>query len=195
MPNHNGQAGTLTVLTPILLGREEDLKACLDQLSSREPSPFQRLGKTHFARWVVIDQLVHETRSEKRDSLKSHYLLFTAIHDGAPDHYLESLCTEMAPEVNEIWGHCVGYPGSADHTAFKVYFERNQLDAGLFFAAYADAPLPEVRESLAFREKLIRFAVETQDLEAGPLYEAYRKTFGQRAEDKEPHAPCPLRSE
>jgi len=177
MSNVVGRAGMLTVLTPILPGQEEELHEYLLEMQQRDQSPFQRVGNTHFARWVIIDKLGDDGGSAPRDVLQSQYLLFTAVFDGTPNHYVESLGAQMIPEAHEIWGHCVGYPGTQDSAAFRTYLRHNQIDATLFFAAYPGASLPDVLQSLALREKLIEFAVMAQGLEAQPLYEAYRNTF------------------
>lgn len=178
MPNVSGRAGTLTVLTPIRPGHEEALREELLKLRQREESPFVRLEETHFARWVIIDELGHEAGSEHREVLKCRYLLFTALIDGAPDRYLERLCAQMRPEADDIWNHCAGYPGTLDPAAFKAYFKHNQIDATLFFAAYPDASRPDVLRCLRLREQLIEFAVTHQGLQAEPLHQAYLAAFG-----------------
>lgn len=178
MPNVIGKTGTLTVLTPIIPTREEELLELLEGLQPGENSPFYPLANTHFARFVIVDGLVHDAPDQRLDALRSHYLLFTAICDGELEHYLESLCVGMIGTVHEIWSLCVGYPGDRDLAAVKAYFRNNMVDASLFFPAYGDATLAEVEESLIFRRRFTDFAVKAQDMDAGQLYREFRQTFG-----------------
>ena len=107
-PDRSGQAGALTVLTPIASGAEPALRAYLEGLRAG-PSPLARLPRTHFGRWVIVPELVHD--DERRpDRLAAPYVLFTASFDGPLDTYLDDLCDELAAEAHEIWGRCSGAP-------------------------------------------------------------------------------------
>ena len=107
-PDRSGQAGALSVLTPLAPGAEPDLRAYLEGLRAG-PSPLARLAGTHFGRWVIVSDLVAEDEREP-DHLAGPYLLFTASFDGSPDSYLDELCHELAAEAQEIWGRCAGAP-------------------------------------------------------------------------------------
>jgi hypothetical protein len=81
----------------------------------------------------------------------------------------------MSVDADAVWGHCVGYPGSRAAEVFADYFRRNQIDASLFMAAYPKATVEDVRVSLALRQRIIDFAVATQEFDAPTLLAAYRK--------------------
>jgi hypothetical protein len=177
MPNTSGNATTTTILTPILPGREADLQASLLRIPSGEAGPFMRLGNTHFARFVIIDGLEYEAAPQKRDTLKSHYLLFNALFDGPRDAFIEAMLEQLPDLADEIWGHCVAYPGSDRPQSAGDYFRHNELEATFFFAAYSHATLPQVRRALALREQVTRFAIAAQGRELGELRRRFREEF------------------
>jgi hypothetical protein len=179
MTNVSGQAYGLTVLTPIMPGREESLKQYLESVPYGPAGPFEKTRCTHLARWVIIPQLYYEGAPQKRDTLGSQYLLFESNVDGADlDRYLTILCREMPQEADKIWGCCVGYPGSANVAAFRQYIRHNQIDCTFFVAAYPDATVDDVRTALAFREQFTAFAIAAQGLDAAALQQSFRAAFG-----------------
>lgn len=178
MPNKSGQTHALLVLTPILPGREAALRDALDRLPMGAASPLARTGKTHFARWVVIDRLLYSGPPQRRDTLRSAYLLFSCHYDGELEAYLDDLRALLPAEADAIWGHCVGYPGVAEPEAFKAWLRRDRLDATFYFAPYGEATLPRVLAALELKDKLLAFALAAQGLDAPALREAYQRTFG-----------------
>lgn len=178
MPNVVGQAYTFMALTAIAPGRSESLREHLESMPEGAHSPLARMEQTHFARFVIIPQLVDlGPPPATRDTLKNEYLLFSADFDGSLQRFLNGLCDVMAEEVASIWGHCVGYPGTADRAAFERYMLHNQIDTTFPFAAYPDATVADVREALALRSRLIDFAIRAQAMDPESLREAYRQEF------------------
>lgn len=178
--SHNvcGQAYSLTVLTPIRDAEEPILARYLNALGSGDASPLARVPGTHFARWVIIDDVIDEGREEgEREHLRHGRLLFTSNLDGDLGRYLEALRTGLGPAADEIWGHCVGYPGSQDPEQFADYLRHHQIDSSLFFAAYGDRTVQQVRRSLARRTQLIAFALRAQGLGSAELQAAFLTEF------------------
>lgn len=175
--NVSGQAYALTVVTPILRGHESALSRHLDALPSRDGSPLARVPGTHFARWVVMDNLVYEGGSQRREHLKAGRLLFTSNFDGQLGPYLELLRTGLGEDADAIWKHCAGYPGHEDAAGFATYMRRHQVGSSMFFAAYGEQPVEQVRTNLAQRRRLIEFALRTQGMEAGALQAAFLAEF------------------
>jgi hypothetical protein len=172
--NTLGQAYALTVLTPITPGTEDDLRATLARFE-RDGSPFAELGRTHFARWVVLEDFINDPSQPTEDHLGCHYLLFSATLDGELDSYLNVLCaTDWAAGV---WGACIGAPDPVESPALKAYLRHNQIDTGLFFCAYPDARVERVRRSLALRQKTIDFAADAQELAPTALQQAFLEKF------------------
>jgi hypothetical protein len=175
--NRSGQAYGLTVLTPILEDRVSALAAHLDTFGPQDASPLARVPGTHFARWVIVDDVIYEGGRQRRDALKASRLLFTSNFDGPLDAYLEALRTELADDADALWGHCAGYPGRADGPAFAAYFRAHQVESALFFAAYGDQTVAEVQAKLARRRRLIEFAMAAQGLPAAELQARFQTEF------------------
>lgn len=176
--NKCGQAHALTVLTAILAGHESSLARYLDALGSGSASPLAGVPGTHFARWVVIDDVVYEGPRQKRDHLKLGQLLFTSNFDGSLEPYLEALRTGLGSAADEIWGHCAGYPGRGDASAFAGYMRRHQVGSALFFSAYGDSTVEDVKRSLKMRGAVIEFALRSQGMAPADLQGAFRSSFG-----------------
>ena len=100
-----GQARALTVFTPIVQGHVNELRAYLDGLPTGDDSPLARTAGTHFARWVILPQLIYEGRPQRRELLGTPYLVFTSNFDGELDPYLDALASQMPSEAHEIWRH------------------------------------------------------------------------------------------
>jgi hypothetical protein len=175
--NRMGQAYGLTVLTPILEDRVSALAAHLDTFGPEDASPLARVAGTHFARWVIIEDVVYEGGRQRRDALKASRLLFTSNFDGPLDAHLEALRTELGDDADAVWGHCAGYPGRADPPAFAAYFRNHQVESALFFGAYGDHTVAEVHANLARRTRLIEFAMAAQGLEPAELRARFQAEF------------------
>jgi hypothetical protein len=181
MPSRVGQAYTFMTLTAIVPGRTEELREYVESLPLGGESPFARLEHVHFARFVIIPQLVDlGPPPEERDMLKNEYLLFSTDFDSPLERFLDAVCEAMPDEADAVWGHCVGYPGTADREAFHRYMRHNQIETTFPYSAYPDASLPEVRDALALRSRFVEFAVRAQAMDAEELYEEYSRNFRQR---------------
>jgi hypothetical protein len=175
--NRLGGAYALTVFTPIVPGREEELRAYIERLPVGPDSPLARLDRLHVARIQIFDELVYQGPPQKPDRLTSKHLLFTSTFDGELDPYLEELCERIGPEADRWWGHCVGYPGTTDRTQFKRYVRGHKVDTNLFASAIPNATVQQVRESLALRERVATFAADAQGLDAAALQQRFLVTF------------------
>jgi hypothetical protein len=173
----SGQARALTLLVPIEPARATDLASTLDTLGTGDDSPLARVRGTHFARWVVLDQLVYQGPPQKRDSWKAPRLLFTSNFDGPLDRYLEALRTGLGADGDRIFGCCSGYPGSADARAWSSWLTARSVPSSLFFAAYGSETVDEVRTNLELRARLIAFALEAQGLEPARLQARFKEVF------------------
>ena len=74
--NVSGQAYALTVLAPITRGRESVLARVLDEFPAGAASPLARVPGIHFARWVVLDDVVYQGGRQRRDLWRASRLLF-----------------------------------------------------------------------------------------------------------------------
>ena len=175
-PDRCGQAGALTVLTPIQAGAEDDLRRYLEGLRA-SGSPLARLPRTHFGRWVIVSELVPDDEPQP-DRLAGPYLLFTASFDGPLETYLDELCAELAAEVREIWGRCAGAPQPPAGASLKAYLRAHHHKTGYFVAAYPQATVGDVRAALAQRDDVIAFARDAQGMDPARLQAAFRERLG-----------------
>ncbi len=175
--NTCGQAYGLTVMTPILEGHESALAHYLSTLGTGSASPLASVSGTHFARWVVIGDVVYEGGRRRPEHLRVGRLLFTSNFDGLPEPYLEELRTGLGEVADQVWTHCAGYPGCTDAGAFAAYMRSHQIESSLFFAAYGERTVQDVKRSLATRRRVIEFAVRAQGLAPGELQATFRETF------------------
>ena len=164
----------LCVLTPISPGREEALRAELEQLPTGEKSPFAATGATHFARFAIVPYL-KDRLGDQLDA--TPYLLFSAEFDGARDRYLDSLCGGMSDLARAVWGRCEGYPQGADAEAFERYLLDHRIEPGYSVIGYPGATVAEVRASLDLDERLKDFFVDAQRMERTELKQAWAETF------------------
>jgi hypothetical protein len=172
----SGQAQALSVLTAVRDGHESRLARYLNDLGSGTASPLAAVPATHFARWVVIGDVVYQGKGS-REHLDCGQLLFTANFDGDLAAYLEALRTGLGSSADGIWGHCHGYPGRDDAAGFAGYLQAHSVESSLFFAAYGERTVEDVKQSLATRLKLIDFAVRAQGLPPAELQAAFTESF------------------
>jgi hypothetical protein len=171
--NHVGVAYSLTVVAPIVAGREQ---AARDAVELLPPDALARLDGLHFSRVHVVSELVFQGPAQRfRDRLRASQLVFTSTVDGELDPYLDSLRERAEPDT--WWQHCSGYPGSADREAFGRFVREHQIDSSLFASAHPDATVARVRESLALRERIVAFAADAQGLDPATLQQRFRETF------------------
>lgn len=154
----SGQASALTVLVPVLRGHVAPLTAHLDALAD---SPLARVPGTHFARWVMVGDR----------------LLFTSSFDRPLAPYLEALRTGLGADADAIWGHCDGYPGRADAAVFAGWMRAHRCESALFYAAYGEQTVAQVKANLALRARLVEFALRAQRLQAAELKAAFDEAF------------------
>ena len=173
MGNRVGCAYSLTVIAPVVAGREQEARDALEALDA----PLARLENLHFSRIHVVSELVHQGPKQRhRDHLRAAQLIFTSTFDGRSlEPYLEALRTRAEPDT--WWQFCAGYPGSGDAAAFAGWVRAHQIDSSLFASAHPQARVPHVLESLELRERIIDFAIEAHGLDAAALQARFRETF------------------
>jgi hypothetical protein len=117
--------------------------------------PFARVPGTHLARVQVL--------GDRR-------LLVAADHDGPLEQWLAA----AAPELDSVLSHCAFWPG-ADNPAEVVSWARERsLPAGFSVVGSPHATVEQVGEALALRERLARFAAETEGLDDAALHAAWK---------------------
>jgi hypothetical protein len=162
----------LAVLLPVAGGQEEKLGELLTALPDGDDSPFARLSSTHFARLALVPNLRDGADRELPDV--PTLLFFSVEFDVTVGGYIEALSALMPDEVGEIFALCEGYPGVASPRRFKRWLLDHRVPAGFSVHGNPGATAGEVAASLALRNNIIEFAVETQGLEPEALLDAWR---------------------
>ena len=175
--NESGQAYGFLSMTPIKAGEEDALRAYLQGFRDRGERPFDKVPRTHMARFVIVEDFNNKPhyKQGKAEHLAIPTLCFSSNFDGDLDSYLDGLTKGMAGEAPEIWGRCIGCPD--DPKGLKAYLKHNQIDCGFFYAAYGQATVGKVKESLDQRERLMAFATRAQGMEPAELQQAFIKEF------------------
>jgi hypothetical protein len=167
---------SLAALLPIRKGAEQSVKRLVERLPAGGGSPFARIGSTHFARLVVISELVD--RHDKRVAWQPARLFFSAEFDIPARGWLEALCTLLPREADEIFGACEGYPGSERPPAVKAWLLSHSVRPGFTVRGNPGATAGEIVDALALRERLIEFAVAARGLEPAELRRRFDEAFG-----------------
>ena len=162
-------AGELTVVAPVLEGHEDELCRTLDALPDGELSPLAAVGGLHFARWVIVPQLVYGAEPQRPDRLRRPLLIFTSTFDGSLDDHLNALLQGLGETADAVWGHCDGWAG-------RDWLVAHRVKTGLFVVAY-EAQVEQVHQALAARERLLTLAEETQGADSETLRRRFLAEF------------------
>jgi hypothetical protein len=172
---------TLSVLTPVLPGREETLRKTLEALPSvKDSSPLARVPDTHMARWSVVDPLPYKKGKRAIDS--TSYLLFTSWFDGDTAGYIRGLRSHLDRVENldngnvadAVWGNCAGYPGTGDLDQFRQYLMLHSIKPRLAFAGYPER-MTEVRAAVRLGDLLSPHVADAARCSTVDLEEGWRK--------------------
>jgi hypothetical protein len=182
MPNYDAGHYFLTVLSPIRMdsiliqGQSRSRRHLLrDALAfmpngerttasagKGEDNPFARNTRTHFARFVVLDDVVFNGRDsgdallnlatnqlapQPLDQLSTPFLICAVDLDAesAADSelrtYLTELWTTMPKELSAVFRHCTGFNEVATAADFFNYIKKCQIETTMPFNDYWSAPL------------------------------------------------------
>jgi hypothetical protein len=180
MANQSGQIYGLTILSPILegdtldIGHATALRWYLASLPRDHTSPFAQVSSTHFARLVVMDDVVFVGSPAIEEHLKSRYLVFETNFDGDLDTYLTRMARKIPDFVDSVWKHCVGYPGVSDPAAFAAYMKKCQIETTFFFADVNDKTVQQNLKALQIQSALSHFIEQNQGKPPAEI----QKSFG-----------------
>jgi len=117
--------------------------------------PFEQVPGTHLARMQVLED---------------RQLLVAADHDGD----LETWLLTAAPVLEPVLAHCAFWPGPDNAAEVLDWARDRSLPAGFSVVGSPHATVDEVRDALALRERLARFAAQTEGLDERALFAAWR---------------------
>ncbi|PXA98618.1 hypothetical protein DMC47_07320 [Nostoc sp. 3335mG] len=155
--------------SPIHVVRQvlETLPTALQSHATQEigiNSPFSRNLRTHFTRFIVLDQPYFNGRDHSNalvnaamgtnllapqpvDQIPCPYILWTIDFDllepageGEPARYLEELWRQMEPELRSIFQYCYAFDTVTDAPSFARYMMRCQVETTMPFHDYWYVP-------------------------------------------------------
>jgi hypothetical protein len=176
MANASGEVYGLTVLSPIIDGLPHyaSIREYLARMPNGPASPLAKVSSTHFARWVVVDDLTYLGKPAKEDHLKSRYLMFTSNFYGKLGPYLQSMVKEIPEVVEALWSHCVGYSGLAD---FSAYIAKCQIETTFYFADVNDKTVAQILKALQLQGGLAAFIEQNQGMPPEELKASFEAFF------------------
>jgi hypothetical protein len=175
MPNKSGNVYGLTILSPIIddesatPSHDLQIRKYLAALPTGPESPFALAPGTHLARLVVMDDVIYVGMPACEEHLQSKYLVFESNCDGELDVYLRGLAINVPEQLNAIWSHCVGYPGTRDPEAFVAYMKACQVETTFYFAAINDKSVAQTQRALQTQRAVADFVATHQGIEPARL--------------------------
>jgi hypothetical protein len=139
------------LLAPLRGGAVDATRAAIAALDE----PFARVPGTHLARVQVLED---------------ERLLLAADHDGE----LEPWLIEAARELEPVLAQCAAWPGVDDSAAVVRWARARRLEAGFSVVGAPHATVEDIGAALALRDRLARFAAETEGLDDEALHAAWR---------------------
>lgn len=161
-PARSGGVSAVTVIAPVAPGRTEALKRDLRRVAEEDCIGIP--GRTHFARWVLLENVLHEAVSGDPVALARPRLLFSAAVDGSPDEYLGRLYEAVNASERAVWAHCDGLGDDPEPTQAARFLRAHRVRGGLFFPAYT-ASVSSVLAALDTRRRLRDFAIWAQGVD------------------------------
>jgi hypothetical protein len=187
MPSQSGSVYGLTLLCPIIDDNDAipshdlQIRYHLSTLSLGPDGPFATAPGTHLARLVVLDDVVYVGVPSCEEHLNSKYLVFESNCDGDRDTYLTGLARNIPDQLDAIWQHCIGYPGTKDLSAFLNYMKKCQLETTFFFAPVNDKSVTQTLSALQTQRAVAAFIATHQSCSAADLQKDFKVFIDRRA--------------
>jgi Dyp-type peroxidase family len=164
---------SLLVMPRIKAGHLDALLALLEQVAKPEDAdielnpviPFAKLRSVHFLRI-----LVHYPSPSKEAPIPEYKgvpqahgpaipakLLFSTDYDGTLDEHLDELLREAGPGLDQVFGHCEGWPGYADRNGAHAFFLRNRVASNTFYTGTMHRSVEQIRREARLRDRVETF--------------------------------------
>lgn len=160
-------------LLPVREGQAEEVRRLTRALGPGEQSPFARLPGTLFARLTLVGRLRDHHERELSDVPFS--LFFAAEFDMRSGRWLETVCASLPEDLERTLGCCAGYPGAGAPAAFTRWMLEHRVPAGFSVHGYPQLSCEQVARSLALRERIVAFVLDTRGLEPAALAERWAR--------------------
>ena len=179
MSNIAGKSYAMNVITPMKWYIAFFRKILFYVLRFRIVSGYLKglltLSLIHYARWVIVkdSQFPRLSKSQPKEKLKYHYMLFFSNFNGSWDQYVDSFSSSIPIGLNLFWRNNIKYPKSVPFTPFHNYITYNQIWTNYYYNAYPLASSNDVKAAKKVRENLLDFNNKTQNFSAQEFKKEY----------------------
>ncbi|HVG44079.1 MAG TPA: hypothetical protein VM890_05090, partial [Longimicrobium sp.] len=127
--------------------------------------PFARLRTVHFMRILVH----HPSPSDQAPIPEVNgvpqasgppipaKLLFSTDFDGTLEEHLDELLREAGPGLDQVFGHCEGWPGHGDRAAAHGFFHLHRVPSNTFYTGTMHRSVDQIRREAELRERVEEF--------------------------------------
>jgi hypothetical protein len=163
----------ITIVAPVADGHVPQLTLALTDLAADPKLPFADLPGLHFARLFVLDP-THDLAGATIPA----ELVFLSDVDSPAGAFLPAFVEAFGDTVDDIFGHCVGYPAAAHGEAARLdYLTSHQVRAAAAYVNTVGRSLEQVQHEAVLREAVEDFLDRSSDLRdqsPGAVREAVR---------------------
>ena len=179
------EQSSLLVMVPVRAGQHDALLQLLDKVANPDDGydfevnciiPFAKIRTLHFARI-----LLHQASPGPGNPLPTYppppakgkvqvkgppigqKMLFATDFDGPLDEHIDDVLDVAGPGLDQVFGHCEGWPGSENRAAVHGYFLRHRIPSNTFYTGTMNRSVDQIH-----REEELHQAIEGYlDREAG----------------------------
>jgi hypothetical protein len=144
-------SAALILLAQLRGGEADAARAAIAELDE----PFRAVPGTHLARVQVLED---------------RQLLLAADYDGP----LEPWLIAAASQLDSVLSHCAFWPGADKQAEVVEWARERSFPAGFSVVGAPYATVEEIGDALSLRERLARFAAESEGLDDQALHAAWK---------------------
>jgi hypothetical protein len=148
----------LTIRAPIKPGQADALRRLLASMAdpaARQAIPFERLGSTHFARLFVLDEV--DTGPDGGPPIPAS-LVYMSDVDAPAWRHLVALVRVGGARLDNVFGHCEGWPSSSVSTWARVAWLRaRRVRADVVYVNTVGRSVAQVHDERQLRQAIEDF--------------------------------------
>lgn len=152
----SGVQNQMNILSEVIPSQVRPLKRILALVNAvarvTAPGELGGISTIHFARWVLINNDKH--------------MVFASNFDGLWEAYIGDFSRDVAGGMHAIWKHTTDFPagGPRDIAAFEHHIRQRQIRSDVFYSAYPDLTVMNIRDDQRIAEALKPFNQEAYAL-------------------------------
>jgi hypothetical protein len=148
----------LTIRAPIKPGQADALRRRLVSMAdpaAQQAIPFERLDTTHFARLFVLDEV--DTGPDGGPPIPAS-LVYMSDVDAPAWRHLVALVRIGGARLDDVFGHCEGWPSSSVSTWARVAWLRaRRISSDVVYVNTVGRSLAQVRDERRLRQAIEEF--------------------------------------